>query len=143
MTTSDGPPTGGRTNFTARRRAAVAAMVAVVAGGVALLVAAAWDAEARTCHQAGTVEVCLVGDGPDYQIGGTGFRPGSDVTVADVTVTGNDQQPMVVRAGDTGELPDAGVLGILGDESQRFVLSGTASDGAPASVELAVPAREG
>lgn len=144
MTTSDGPPTGGRTNFTARWRAAVAAMVAVAAGGVALLVAAAGDAEARTCHQAGTVEVCLVGDGPNYEIEGTGFRPGSDVTVADVTVTGNGQQPMVVRAGDTGELPDAGVLGILeGDEPQRFALDGTASDGAPASVELAVPARKG
>ena len=139
MTTSDGPPTGGRTNSTARWRAAVAAMVAVVAGGAALLVASAGDAETRTCHQAGTVEVCLVGDGPDYEIEGTGFRPGSDVTV-----TGNGQQPMVVRAGDTGELPGAGVLGILeGDEPQRFVLSGTAPDGAPASVELAVPAREG
>ena len=143
MTTSDGPPTGGRADSTARWRAAVAAIVAVVAGGVALLAATAGGAEVRTCHQAGTVEVCLVGDGPYYEIEGTGFRPGSDVAVTDLIVTGN-QQPMVVPAGDTGEFPGAGVLHILeGDEPQRFLVSGTASGGAPVSVELAVPAREG
>lgn len=47
------------------RWASVAAMVAVAAGGTALLDATGDDAEARTCQQAGTVEVCLVGDGPD------------------------------------------------------------------------------
>lgn len=120
-------------------------MVSVVAGGAALLVATGDAAEARACQQAATVEVCLVGDGPSYQIEGTGLRPGSDVTITDVTGTGDGRQPIVVPAGDAGELPGAsGVLGILGgDEPQRFVLEGTASDGAPVSVELAVPAREG
>lgn len=81
----------------------------------------------------------MVGNGPGYEIEGTGFRPGSDVIL-----TGESPQPMVFRADDRGEFPDAGLVGILGgDGPQRFVFSGTASDDTPALVELAVPAREG
>ena len=52
-------------------------------------------------------------------------------------------RPLIVRVDTTGHVPEGGArIGILPDGGpQRFLLNGTGADGAPASVELPVPAK--
>lgn len=140
MATTDTNETMDGAGWTTRRWALLAAILVTFAVGIALLVATAGDSEARSCRQSGVAQVCLVADGPAYDLEGSGFRPGSEITVA-----GEGGTPLVVQVDATGHVPESGAkIGILADEDpQRFVLTGTAADGAGVSVELPVPAGDG
>jgi len=114
----------------------------VVAAGVAIAVAGCGSDEKRECRSSGGAEFCLVGGGNAYTTTGSGFLPGSEISVS-IEGSPRTLPPMPVDA--AGRFPGSGgvIHGVTrGEDVQHLRVTGTTSTGDDALFEFVIPVAE-